>query len=56
VGAFSKGDTVRHPVFGIGVVLEAAGLGESEKVTVFFRKGITKTLNAKVANLEKTLP
>jgi DNA helicase-2/ATP-dependent DNA helicase PcrA len=55
-GAFSGGDTVMHPIYGIGVVLESSGMGESEKVKVFFKKGVTKTLVAKYANLEKTMP
>jgi DNA helicase-2/ATP-dependent DNA helicase PcrA len=45
------GATVAHPSFGVGVVKKREGKGESEKVTVYFKNGLVKTLVVKFANL-----
>lgn len=52
--AFGRGDKVRHPTFGDGIVLDARGQGPAAEITVHFSGGIgTKKLLAEFARLEK---
>lgn len=48
-----KGDTVEHPLFGKGKVLEVYGEGESQKVLVRFEKVGVKLLAVSFAKLRK---
>jgi len=45
------GMTVKHPTFGLGVVKRREGMGDQQKVTVYFNNGLVKTLIVKFANL-----
>jgi DNA helicase-2/ATP-dependent DNA helicase PcrA len=47
------GDTVRHPTFGEGTVIEVVQHGGDWDVTVAFKRRGIKTLAASYANLEK---
>jgi len=47
------GDTVRHPTFGEGTVIEVKPRGGDWDVTVAFKRRGIKTLAASYANLEK---
>ena len=47
-----RGQRVRHPTLGEGVVMEMEGDGESAKITVFFERAGKRKLAAKYANLE----
>ncbi len=51
--AFSVGETVKHPIFGRGVVMNYEGKGEALRVQVRFSTGETKWLFALQAKLEK---
>ena len=53
VEGFARGDKVRHPTFGEGVVRGGEGSGERAKVVVYFPRLGQKTLLLKYANLEK---
>lgn len=44
------GMTVKHPTFGLGVVKRREGMGDQQKVTVYFNNGLVKTLVVKFAN------
>lgn len=50
---FKIGDTVRHKVFGQGVVLSCENVGNDCLLEIAFEKGSTKKLMAKFAKLEK---
>jgi len=50
---FGKGQRVRHPKYGEGVVFHREGDGESAKITVQFAKFGIKKLVEKFAQLEK---
>ncbi len=52
-GSFKKGDAVRHPKHGTGVVKEYLNLGANSIITVGFEDGMTKTLVQKTSELEK---
>lgn len=52
-GDYKKGDAVRHPKFGQGVIKEYLNLGQNSVITVGFEKGVTKTLIQKNSELEK---
>lgn len=50
---YAAGNKVRHPVFGVGVVVESKAVSEDEEVTVaFIDKGVKK-LNTSFAKLER---
>jgi DNA helicase-2/ATP-dependent DNA helicase PcrA len=51
--AFRDGDRVRHPAFGLGVVVTSKVTRADEEVTVAFRERGVKTLLASVAGLER---
>jgi DNA helicase-2/ATP-dependent DNA helicase PcrA len=51
-GSVAPGLRVRHPHFGIGVVLSVAGQGPSQKLKVRFERAGVKTLVLRYANLE----
>ncbi len=51
--SFKKGDAVRHPKHGTGVVKEYLNLGANSIITVGFDDGMTKTLMQKTSELEK---
>jgi DNA helicase II / ATP-dependent DNA helicase PcrA len=46
-----RGQGVRHPTLGSGVILEVEGAGENAKLTVFFDRGGKRRLIAKYAGL-----
>ncbi|HVS12498.1 MAG TPA: UvrD-helicase domain-containing protein [Thermoanaerobaculia bacterium] len=46
-----RGQGVRHPTLGSGVILEVEGIGENAKLTVFFDRGGKRRLIAKYAGL-----
>jgi DNA helicase-2/ATP-dependent DNA helicase PcrA len=48
---FRRGARVRHPEYGLGVVLGIEGSGESEKLTVYFDRAGRKKFVARFANL-----
>ncbi|MGN1168932.1 MAG: 3'-5' exonuclease, partial [Acutalibacteraceae bacterium] len=51
--SFNVGDTVRHKVFGTGVVLGAKPVGNDTLIEIAFEKAGTKKLMANFAKLEK---
>ncbi|NUO07526.1 MAG: DNA helicase PcrA [Candidatus Brocadia sp.] len=51
--SFSSGEVVRHPIFGIGRILEVYGSDEKASVKVSFNSGGTKQLMLAYAKLEK---
>lgn len=51
--AFRDGDRVRHPAFGLGVVVNSRITRADEEVTVAFKERGVKTLLASVAGLER---
>lgn len=51
--SFNIGDTVRHKVFGTGVVLSAKPVGNDTLIEIAFEKAGTKKLMANFAKLEK---
>jgi len=51
--SFSSGEVVRHPVFGIGRILEVSGSKEKASARVSFNIGGTKHLMLAYAKLEK---
>jgi DNA helicase-2/ATP-dependent DNA helicase PcrA len=50
---FRAGDRVRHPAFGVGIVIESQLHGDDEDVTVAFAGRGIKKLSAGLARLEK---
>ena len=52
-GGYSVGDRVVHSRFGIGVVQQMEGMGDSLKITVDFQNAGTKKLLVKFAQLKK---
>jgi DNA helicase-2/ATP-dependent DNA helicase PcrA len=50
--SFHDGDRVRHPAFGVGVVVTSKMTRADEEVTVAFRDRGVKTLLASIAGLE----
>ncbi|UCG39133.1 MAG: UvrD-helicase domain-containing protein [bacterium] len=46
------GAQVRHPMFGVGQVMQVEGAGGEARITVYFPRGGKKKLIAKYANLE----
>jgi hypothetical protein len=48
----ARGMRVRHPHFGVGVVLTVSGSGPSQKLKVDFERAGLKTLMLKYASLE----
>jgi DNA helicase-2/ATP-dependent DNA helicase PcrA len=48
-----KGMKVRHPSFGVGMVHQLEGQGESQKVTILFPNNTLKKFVVKFARLEK---
>jgi DNA helicase-2/ATP-dependent DNA helicase PcrA len=53
VPKFKKGERIKHPNFGMGIVGDIYGQGDSETVTVKFQNGQEKRLLLKYAKLEK---
>jgi len=53
VSEYRAGIRVRHPEWGLGVVLKQEGEGDSQKLTVIFQDVGTKELAAKYAKLER---
>ncbi|GAN32455.1 MAG: ATP-dependent DNA helicase PcrA [Candidatus Brocadia sp. AMX2] len=51
--SFSSGEVVRHPLFGIGRILEVSGSNEKASVKVSFNVGGTKHLMLAYAKLER---
>jgi DNA helicase-2/ATP-dependent DNA helicase PcrA len=49
--ALERGQGVRHPTLGSGVILEVDGSGDNAKLTVFFDRGGKRRLIAKYAGL-----
>jgi DNA helicase-2/ATP-dependent DNA helicase PcrA len=49
---FAVGTRVRHPVWGVGTIQNAEGVGEEARVVVAFRSAGTKKLAVKFARLE----
>ena len=47
-----KGTRLRHPIFGLGVVLEVIGRGPSQKLRIQFDRAGVKTVLVRFANLE----
>jgi DNA helicase-2/ATP-dependent DNA helicase PcrA len=52
-GAFSPGSHVRHPKYGVGLVLRREGSGDNVKLTISFPGHGQKKLIEKYANLQK---
>jgi DNA helicase-2/ATP-dependent DNA helicase PcrA len=50
---FRKGDRVKHPKYGEGMVYQREGDGEDAKITVQFNRFGLKKLVEKYAQLEK---
>ena len=50
---FSGGEVVRHPLFGVGRILEVSGSNEKASVKVSFNAGGTKHLLLAYAKLER---
>ncbi|MCF6155178.1 MAG: ATP-dependent DNA helicase PcrA [Candidatus Brocadia sp.] len=53
--SFSSGEVVRHPLFGIGRILEVSGSNEKASVKVSFNVGGTKHLMLAYAKLERVI-
>lgn len=51
--AFSRGERVRHPTFGVGSIFQVEGAGEQQKVSVLFNDKSLKKFMVKSARLEK---
>jgi ATP-dependent DNA helicase UvrD/PcrA len=47
-----RGMRVRHPVFGVGRVLDSVGSGPSQKLRIYFERVGVKTVLVRFANLE----
>jgi DNA helicase-2/ATP-dependent DNA helicase PcrA len=52
-GAPRRGSSVRHPIFGDGVVLDVQGSGPGQKLRIRFARAGVKTLVLRFANLER---
>jgi len=50
---FRNGMRVRHPIFGIGVIHQCEGEGESQRVTVLFSNNTLKKFAIKFARLDR---
>ncbi len=50
---FSKGQSVRHPTFGVGSIYATEGAGDTLKISVLFQDNTIKKFVAKYARLEK---
>lgn len=50
---FSRGDRVRHPIFGVGSILQIEGAGDQQKVSILFKDKSLKKFIVKHARLEK---
>jgi DNA helicase-2/ATP-dependent DNA helicase PcrA len=48
---FRRGGRVRHPEYGVGVVLLVEGSGDGEKLTVYFDRAGRKKFVARYSNL-----
>ena len=53
VASFANGEIVRHPIFGIGRILEVYGSNDKASVKVNFSTGGVKSLLLAYAKLEK---
>jgi DNA helicase-2/ATP-dependent DNA helicase PcrA len=51
-GEVGQGTRVRHPVFGLGVVLAVTGDGLNQKLKIKFERAGVKTVMVRYANLE----
>jgi DNA helicase-2/ATP-dependent DNA helicase PcrA len=51
-GQFHRGQTVRHPQFGVGRILEISNLGQQTRANIEFQKFGRKTLILQYARLE----
>ncbi len=49
---FQRGDKVKHPIFGKGMILAVEGAGDNQKITVVFQGNVEKKLIGKYANLK----
>ncbi len=52
-GDSGAGTRVRHPVYGLGTVLEVSGDGENRKLKIRFERAGVKKILARYANLER---
>ncbi len=52
-GSAGVGTRVRHPVYGLGTVLEVSGDGEHQKFKIRFERAGVKKILARYANLER---
>jgi len=52
VGALAPGFRVRHPIFGLGTVLQVIGAGANQKLRIRFDRGGLKTIMVRFAQLE----
>jgi DNA helicase-2/ATP-dependent DNA helicase PcrA len=50
-GPYAMGAKVKHPVFGMGKIIDKSGIGSDLKLVVLFENGQWKKLLAKAANL-----
>ncbi|MEQ1664271.1 MAG: UvrD-helicase domain-containing protein [Bdellovibrionales bacterium] len=51
--AFSQGERVRHPIFGVGSIFQVEGDGDQQKVSVLFNDKSLKKFMVKHARLER---
>jgi DNA helicase-2/ATP-dependent DNA helicase PcrA len=51
-GAVRKGTRVRHPIFGVGTVLEVSGSGRDQALRIRFDRAGIKKIIVRYANLE----
>ena len=51
-GEIQPGTRVRHPVFGVGEILEVQGAGLNQKLKIRFERAGVKTVVVRYANLE----
>ena len=51
-GEVREGMRVRHPVFGVGVVMHVQGSGLNQKLKIKFERAGVKTVMVRYANLE----
>lgn len=50
---FTRGQRVRHPIFGVGSIFQVEGVGEQQKVSVLFADKSLKKFMVKHARLER---
>jgi DNA helicase-2/ATP-dependent DNA helicase PcrA len=50
---FSRGERVRHPIFGVGSIFQIEGSGDQQKVSVLFQDKSLKKFMVKHARLER---